>query len=467
MPTTTNASSTKSTPYAEIGLSGLKRSGGFVHEEFLPQLRGDRATRIFREMSDNDPVIGAVLFAIDKLIRNVKWYVDPAEGSDGDDERVTFLRECMDDMSHTWPDFISDVLSFLPYGWSFFEIVYKKRNGFKKDGDRSKHADGKIGWRKFGIRGQDTLLKWEFDENGGINGMTQVAAPTYVPTFIPIEKSLLFRTTINKNNPEGRSVLRNAYRPWYFKKRIEEIEAIGVERDLAGFPVLYMDPAVMDPNANDEVKMAYASYQEMIRNIRRDEQEGAILPSVFDKQNNRLISLELVSSGGSRSFDTGAIIDRYNRNIAMTVLADFIMLGHEATGSFALSADKTDLFAVALGAWLQAIAAVINGHAVPRLFRLNGMDVEDMPTIKHADIEEQPLAEVVAALAALGGLGMPVFPNAELQERMYERMNLPMPDESEVAEAEAKKEAVPAVPTKPAPEDQPLTEDEDVPAEEE
>jgi hypothetical protein len=445
----------KVSPVEELGLTGLKRSGGFVIEEFLTALRGDRAVKVYREMTDNDPVVGAILFAIDKLIRQVDWYVDPPKDANEDDERTVFLKECMDDMSHSWPDFISEVVTMLPFGWSYFEIVYKKRQGPQTDGSKSNFTDGKIGWRKFAIRSQDSLLMWDFDKSGGINGMTQVAPPTHQPVFIPIEKSLLFRTSTNKGNPEGRSVLRNAYRPWYFKKRIEEIEAIGVERDLAGFPVLYMDPRYMAADATPEMKAAYAEYQKMIRNIRRDEQEGAILPTVHDPQTGaQLIKLELVSSGGSRSFDTGGIIDRYNRNIAMTVLADFILLGSTATGSFALSADKTDLFAVALGAWLQSIAATLNTHAVPRLLKLNGMSVENMPQIKFGDIEEQPLAEVVQALSTLSGMGMPVFPNEELQERLYERMNLPMSDEAEVAEAKMP-------PKEEKPEPKPLEEGED------
>lgn len=56
---------------------------------------------------------------------------------------------------------------------------------------------------------------------------------------IPMSKAMLFRTESVKDNPEGRSILRNAYRSWYFKRRIQEIEAIGIERDLAGLPVIH------------------------------------------------------------------------------------------------------------------------------------------------------------------------------------------------------------------------------------
>ena len=44
------------------------------------------------------------------------------------------------------------------------------------------------------------------------------------------------------------------------------------------------------------------------------------------------------------NFDTNAIINRYNSQIAMTVLADFLTIGHEGGGSFALSSNKYSMF---------------------------------------------------------------------------------------------------------------------------
>jgi hypothetical protein len=327
-------------------------------------------------------------------------------------------------MSHTWPDFISEVLSMLPFGWAYFETVYKKRSGPTAD-PPSKHTDGRVGWRKFSIRAQETLREWEFDDHGGIRGMHQAPPPEFVDRFIMIEKSLLFRTETSKGNPQGRSFLRNAYRPWYFKKRIEEIEAIGVERDLAGFPVMYVDPQILDPNAPIEYQALAAQYAEIIVNIRRDQQEGLMMPSVFDDGGRPLYRLELLSSGGARQFDTNGVITRWDQRIAMTVLADFILLGHERVGSFALSSDKTDLFAVALGAVLDAIKGVLNDYAVPRLWALNGADLEKIPQIVYGDVEKTPLAEVSNYVAQLSGAGMPLFPDEDLQRYLLELANLP------------------------------------------
>ena len=114
----------------------------------------------------------------------------------------------MNDMQDTWTDTISEILSFLAYGWSYHEIVYKRRTGNSRDPrQNSKFTDGLIGWQKLPIRAQETLFRWEYDEADNLTGMTQLPPPDYRMATIPIEKALHFRTKSRKNNPEGRSIL--------------------------------------------------------------------------------------------------------------------------------------------------------------------------------------------------------------------------------------------------------------------
>lgn len=410
----------------EIGRTGLMRFGGHVYEEFLPDLTGNRAIKVYKEMSENDPVVGAFLFAIDMLMRNVTWTVRPYSQSQEDLEAADFLRSCMEDMSMTWQDTISEILSMLTYGWSYHEIVYKIRGGDSRDPTRrSRFNDGRIGWRKLPIRAQESLWAWEFDEAGGVRAMVQQAPPDYELRTIPIEKSLLFRTRAHKGNPEGRSILRNAYRPWYFKKHIEEIEGIGIERDLAGLPVAWVPPKLLSPNASPAERALLEEIKRVIVNVRRDEQEGVIFPLMFDDAGNKVYDFSLLSTGGQRQFNTDAIVGRYDQRIAMTVMADFILLGHENVGSFALSSSKTNLFAVALGAWLQSIAGVFNRHAVPRLFELNGYRLSALPELEPGDIEVPDLQELGAYIQSLAGAGMPLFPDQALENYLRQVAGLP------------------------------------------
>lgn len=413
--------------YQEQGLTGLSYYGGYVTEEFLPALSGRKALEVFTQMKDNDPVCGAILFAIDMMCRQVKWWVEPASQESDDVEVSDFVESCRTDMSMTWEDTISEIFSMLPYGWAYHEIVYKRRDGEHPDDGTldSRYNDRKIGWRKFPIRSQDSLDHWEFDSGGGIKSMVQKPPPDYQDREISIQKALLFRTSTYKNNPEGRSIFRNGYRPWYFKKRIEEIEGIGVERDLAGIPMAEVDPEILKSTASNLDVEIRNHIKSIVTSIRRDTNEGILWPMMYDKNNNQMYKLSLLTSGGSRQFDTSAIINRWDQRLSTTVLADFILLGQNAVGSYALSSDKTNLFSVALGTWLDVIAGVFNRFAIPRLLKLNNIEVEEPPKLVHGDIETPDLDVIANFVTSLAGAGATIFPDARLENKMRSMAGLP------------------------------------------
>ena len=421
-------------PMQELGVTGVKRVSGYIDEEYLPALRGRKAVKVYREMSTNDSMVGALLFAIDKLVREVEWQVIPADQTEPNTKAKEFLESIMDDMSHSWDDFIGEALSMLVYGWSWHEIVYKKRVGpWEKDpAKRSKHTDGLIGIRKLPIRAQETMLRWSFDETGGIRAMVQMAPPRYQTTVIPIEKSLLFRTSISKGNPEGQSLLRTAYRSWYFKKRLEEFEAIGVERDLAGMPVARVPAEFLKARPGTDQAKTVEAFKKMVRGVRRDENEGLVLPQQFDRDTKQpLFDFELMSSGGSRQFDTTGIIQRYEQRILMSVLADFILVGHQEVGSYSLHTDKTGIFRAALNAITKAIADTLNRHLVPRLFAANGWKLDELPKFEPNNIDPPDLNQLASFISATAGAGMQWFPDPELEKFVRDIARLPeMTDET-------------------------------------
>ena len=407
----------------EIGETGLREFSGWIREEWLTQLKNRTVRfRIYDEMRMNDPVIGAMLFVMEMVARSVSWAVIPASENDQEDIDVAdFVESCMHDMSHTWTDLIAEIFTMLWAGFSYHELVYKRRSGTTAN-PSSRHDDGRIGWRKIPIRAQRYVERWEFDEEGGIEGGYQRKIKGG-EVFIPIEKALLFRTTLDKNNPEGRSALRNVYRHWYMKKRIEEIEGIGIERDLAGLPVISANNALLKEKGNEALQ---DNYEKIVRNIRMDEMAGIVLPFLRDpKTGEREVFLELLSTGGSRQFDTDKIINRYDSRILMTVMADFIMMGHEKVGSFALTDNKTHMFAVAMNAMLDEPTEVFNRHGIPRLLRLNGIDQDRQPKLQHGDIETPDLDKLSKLIRELTGAGMPLFPDDELENTIRGYMGFP------------------------------------------
>jgi len=409
----------------ELGTTGLRRSGGFITEEFLNQLRGRRGLLVYREMADNDPVIGSILYAIEKVTLRLDWRIDPYDDSDEAKEIAEFVDQCLEDMSDSFDQTLASILSMLIYGFSFHEIVYKVRGGDVDDPKRrSKYKDGKIGWRKFPIRAQETLNNWMMDQEGGIQGFRQIDPTGGGFREIPIEKGLLFRTTVNKNNPEGRSLLRNCFRPWYYKRRIEEIEAIGIERDLAGLPVAKVPPEYLSSGASAAQQAVLAEITSIVQNIKRNEQEGVIFPKMYDENNNEMFSLELLSSGGTRQFDTDKVISRYDQRISMSVLTDFILLGHERVGSFSLGSQKMDLWTMSIDAIAKSIAEVFNQYAIPRLIKLNSMNSELMPYLTYGQVSSVDLGELADYVQKLTAAGV-LMPDENLEAYLREQASLP------------------------------------------
>ena len=407
----------------ELGRIGQRRYGGVFFEEFLYELRGAKGAEVYTEMADNDSTIGAITFAIENLIRHCDFSVEPAGNTAKDKEAAEFVEGCMDDMCDTWTDTLSEMLSFVIYGWSFHEIVYKRRMGRKNSNDSSKYDDGLIGWKKLPIRSQETLYEWKYKEHtDDLIGMEQfiMTDTDFDRVIIPIEKALHFRTKSRKNNPEGRSILRTAYRDWYFKKRIQEIEGIGMERDLAGYPVL-TGPEDMDlwDDEDDVMKAALTNALNIVTRIRRDTSEGLVLPHGWE--------LTLLSTGSRRQFDTNQIIERYNKAIAMSVLTDFVLMGHESVGSFALSDNKTKMFAMAVGTYLDIICEVFNNQGIPRLIDVNGdhfKGITDYPKMKHGDIEDSDLEKIGTFIEKMVGSGA-LTPDDELEDYVRKVANLP------------------------------------------
>lgn len=402
---------------ASIGSSGLAEFGGVVSEEFHRSLQGGRGAKVYREMADNDPVIGAVLYAMTSLLLRVSWRTEPADAQRPSAiEAAAFLDECIAQLEHPWSDVLDEALSMLESGWSYLETVYTRR------------PDGRLGWQGFYGRAQDTLDSWDFDGEGRALGWWQVAPPTYQRVYLPLAKGLHFRTRSRKNNPEGRSLLRNAYRPWFFKKRLEEMEGIGIEREMAGLPIAKVPVEIMSPSATAEQQAIRSAMESLVQSVRADRRAGLVFPTDKDRQGMPTgYEFGLVTSGGRRAIDPNTPIVRYEQRMAMSLLAQFLLMGMDKVGSFSLSSNMTDLFSVSLGALLDKVEETFHQHGTERLMRLNGIADVDIPRRVHGDIEKADIEALANAIQRLVGAGA-LTPDATLEAHLREEAELPQAD---------------------------------------
>ncbi|NLH21971.1 MAG: hypothetical protein GX463_07370, partial [Methanothrix sp.] len=369
---------------------------------------------------------------------SVPWFAVPASGSEEAQQDARFLESCIYDMSSPWPTTLDEILSMLTFGWAYFEKVFKIRRGPRQKDPRfhSQYKDGRIGWAKWAPRAQESLNEWIYDEDSDtLLGMSQIPAPDYRERRIPLSKAIHFVTTSSKGNPEGRSTLRNARRSCYMKTQIEDLEGIGIERDLAGYPTLYI-PLDVFKRETDKATKAYNDFMDVISNIRRDEAEGILLPAVFDAKGNRLYEFKLLSSSGTRQFDTSRIITRYDGRIALTVMAGFLLLGQQNQGSYALSQTMSKMFYQSLMSLLDKIAETINTQAVPELFELNGLERDELPYLAHGKAEPVNLEVLGNFLGRLTDMGMVL--DERLENHLRGIADMPLRDAQQPSRRKAK-----------------------------
>jgi hypothetical protein len=407
-----------------LGVAGDNTSNGQIRaDEFLPELRGKKAIRKYREMRDNDSTIGAVMYATEQVLRDVDLKVMPANDTPQAKREAEFVESVLDDMDHTLDDHVAEALSSLSYGFAWFEVIYKRRTGptTRSDKGRSKYSDGRMGVRKIAIRAPWTISRFDVDnQTGDVLGIYQDGSRYNNTNYIPTRKSLYYRTTSLNGDPAGRSILRNAYTSYEYVNNLQSIEAIAVERELAGIPVARIPAEYLSGDATAAQSGFVNNLQGILRDVKFNEQGYIILPSDTypDKDgaptNHKLVDVELMSSNGTRNIDIDPVVRRYQHDISRSVLSEFLMLGGGNTGSYALSKSKTDLFLRALESYIQAIVDVLNKQLVERLWELNGLKYDLMPQIVAGDVAPHDLREIAGFLRNLNGADINVSDHPEV-----------------------------------------------------
>ncbi len=387
----------------EQGYLGLKVSNNKIYEEAREELRYPASMKTYFDMA-NDATIASALSLFEMMMSRVEWTVaTKKDASQVTKDRAAFVESCMHDMEHSWYSFIKEVSSCYTYGFSVHEKVFYKR--LKSNGSR--HNDGRYGIRKLPIRAQSTISKWLFDAMG--RNMTHCVqdlrlipdATRYTGLLakhpngeLQLERSkfLHFRTDVSRDNPEGKSPLSKVYSSYKYMMELKEQEAIGITRDLAGMPTLYLPPRYMSADATIEEQAVYEHYKRVIRNIQNNEQSGLILPQMFDPESKQpLFKFELMGTSGGKSYDTNAIISRYANEILQALFADVLKLGQDGVGSYSLADSKSSLMAMAVENRLKEIQDTLNTDLLHQLFQINGWDTAELPWFQYGDLEKMDL----------------------------------------------------------------------------
>jgi len=406
--------------FGETGVaSGYDANFGIRYLDTLVELRGSTGMKNLRIMSDNDPTVGAILMGITMLTRGARWSFEPADASPAAAEAAAFMQSVMDDMDITFEDFLDDAMTMLVYGFSLFEIVMKRR------------ADGRIGLRKLGPRPQWTIDRFDVDDSGSrMLGAWQNSIYTGM-VYLPADRLLHMKVKSAYADPAGKSILRNAYRSYRYVTNIQEYEAVAIERELNGLPVGRIPSEYLDPNA-DASKLAFVEkFKTILRDVKRNEQGYLLIPSdVYEDadgkvSNQRMVDFELLASKGTRDIDTNKSIVRHQQDMARSVLADFLMLGSNDRGSFAMSKSKTDIFVKSMRSILNSVAAPINRQLVPKIWEANSFDPALMPKIQYENLAPVDLDVLGGFIRSMALANANIFPDLGIENALLNAAGLP------------------------------------------
>ncbi len=416
---------------SEIGSLGLPMSGHQIRQEWHRRLQGKQGKDTYRQMRDNSGILGGYLLSVRSITRTAGWSVERGPAADDQaEEAALWLEDRIAKLNVGLPDMMSEgVVTSATFGFCPFEVVYM--------------ADEMgVGWKKFAVRSPVTVDGWDKNRvTGEIVAMIQNDRESgRGAVTIPIEKLVNFRTETHLDNPEGRSLLRSAWRHWYYGSSLEEVEAIKAERDATGVIKITMPEHIFTSSKSEHTTIK-SNMEQAGQQFRTDERSCIIMPPERSRNGDYTgWSFEQMSSPGA-SFDYDKTIRRHESRMLISVNAEFMSMGVDTSTSRSATDTKAGMFIKGLGALLDQQRDVFNEQAVRRLYEIDGRwDEEHRARIEHDNLENvdlEILGQFLERMMKVGGIN----PDDAIEDELRSLGNLPRMTETSAQEADDRRGA--------------------------
>lgn len=391
-------------PSQEIGQSGTLIQHGYItNEDYNRNLSGRAGIEQYEIMRRSDSTVRSMLQMVKQPILSAKFDMQAAQDKDGkvsddDDYKMRFVKrelfESIDFHSH-----LKQALTHFDFGYSVFEKVFDMTEFEGKT---------RIGIKKLASRKQSTIARWcTEDDQPGITQMTGVK------TFsIPREKLMIYTYEKEGDNYEGISLLRHIYKDWDIKDKLVIVNAIALERQGVGVPIVQAKPGET-LNAQDEDKAI-----EALSNLRANEKAYLKIPASME--------VTMMDMKGSTTKEIIPSLNYHDGRIMTGGLARFMELGGASgSGSQALSSDLSSIFMKAEEAVANELIATITEDLIKQLCDLNFSDMSNgYPKLTCSDIADDDTTSLATNVASLIQAGA-ITADIELEENLRRRHNLP------------------------------------------
>lgn len=397
----------------ELGSAAPSPFTSFTRREYNNELLGLLGLRKYDKMRRSSAVVRSSMRTVKTPVLAARWFVEPDTQSTRDKNAADFVwKNLTEMMSISWPQVLQESLLMCEFGYYMWEIVWEERVVDGKD---------RLVVKKLAPRHPMDVRQWYFDPNGGPLGV-EMFPPTLnasPPPFagalpgqlsfpqgplIPIDKLLVFTFDKEAGNIEGMSLLRSAYRHWYYIDQLYKIDAIQKERHGIGIPVINLPVGFSD---KDRI-----AANELGRNLRTNERAHVVLPPNW--------MLEFADLKGN-PVDSMKSIEHHNDMIRENVLASFTNSQHPTKEE-----DQT-MFLKSTRFMADIVREVFNLHLIPKMIDANFLRV-GYPKLRARRIGEEEEQRVLSfSVRNLIGAGA-IIPDDVLEDYLRDQMDLPVRD---------------------------------------
>jgi SPP1 gp7 family putative phage head morphogenesis protein len=386
----------------EVGTPGTEIFGGYLAEEYLKELTGTDWADKVDMMRRSDANVRMVLNAIKLPLKSSPWTIVLREKSDEAElQKKLFEKILFEDLNKSFTQLVGEILTCLDFGYSIFDITH----AVKTDKELGTYNSLK----SLGYRSQRTIDRWNLNDARDLETVTQTAYGDEGGTYELDARFLLyFAPEREGDNFEGISVLRACYGPWFRKNEFLKKLAIGIEKFAVPTAVLTVPEGTEGKPEMSAAKKALACYTSGQTNY-------LILPKGFELSfNNVSVDVEKIRSA----------INAENQEMVNSILASFLLLGQNGSGSLALSGTLSDFFSQTVQYIADHISEQFDRKIFKPLVQMNFGHEKVLVDLKCDGLEHranETWANMVSAFISSGA----IKPDEDLEVNLREKLNLP------------------------------------------
>ena len=371
---------------------------------YSPKALG-KGIRVYQDMLDKDPQVGACMRTRRKAVLNKPWSVMPVSEKRRDVNIADFVKWSL--IQHRWRETRYEALDCIPKGFAVLEIMW---------GIATLHGDARI--VPVDIKGRDQM-NYVFDAD---NNLLFKSREHPMGEVVPPRKFLVLRNEPFAENPYGSAALKECFWYWYFKKLAVNWQNIYMEKFASPTIIGSYPPG----SVNSGQKAALQTAIETIQNA-----TAISMPEGID-----IRFLEAMRRG-----DSGYLpwIQYCDTSIAKAIHGQTLTSGEgQRVGSLALGKVHDETRYEYTADDCELLDATINHELIPWTVDFNFADVTEYPKYKtHHEPEEDLVEQAKRDEVLISRIGLRVP-----QKYMYEKYSIPEPEEEESV-VEAPKKAAP------------------------